>query len=491
MKRSFGTASIESGVPFISIDRMELHAKINEHAQLQIQGILDQKHALDMVTGNMGHEVVKVTLPGGQVYFAGVIIKLEVKAQGELFQASMTCASATFLLDIYPDSQSCQDVEQSYKDVLGKTFRKNRDVLFTAGKEAEKPTGEPVFQLHETDWNFVLRMAGRLQTYVAANYRTGCPAFAFGETGNRETGWDVKDYTAGYTKNNGRIYRCMSAEQKDIGDCVFLDGHILVIVEKCSVFRNGEFINTYVLGTKDGFALKNCEYSLKGRQIRGTVLATDGEKIRLHLEIDEMQDPDKAYWFDYVPQTGNVMYSMPRKGTKAILRFCSDRDSSAVVEMCWRENGGRCQDMADYRKRYFTTEHGKRMAMLPGAVFFEGNDSRADLEDRRGISFNSGRHIAIIGEDRISFLAAGSFGLKGSRHIYMTKPGRQSVVDFAGDEINIDSVNTNLTIWNTSAGKPDKPDTSLTAISIQARLARKVLAFVPKKSGKGNRSGGV
>lgn len=485
MKLSYSTVSIESRVPFVSIDSMELHAKINEHAQLQIRGILDQKNALDMIAAKMEHEVVRVTLPGGQVYFAGVIIKLEVKAQGELFQACITCASATFLLDIYQNDQSCQDVTQAYEDVIRKTFKKDKEVLFIIGKEAEKPIGEPVFQLHETDWHFVLRMAGKLRSYVAANYRTGRPAFALGENGNQETDWDVKDYTAGYTKNNGRIYRCTSAEQRDVGDWVLLDGHILVIVEKCSVFRNGEFINTYVLGTKDGFAVKNCEHSLKGNQIRGTVLDTKGEKIRLHLEIDEIQEPDKAYWFDYVPQTGNVMYCMPQKGTRAMLRFCSDQDSSAVVEICWRESGGICQNMVDYRKRYFTTEHGKRMAMLPGAVFFEGNDSRADLADRRGISFHSGRHITIAGEDRISIMASGACGLDGSRHIYITKPGRQSVIDFAANEINIDSVNTNLTIRNTGMCKPYKPAPSSPAVSMQARLARKVLAFVPKKSGKG------
>lgn len=44
--------------------------------------------------------------------------------------------------------------------------------------------------------------------------------------------------------------------------------------------------------------------------------------------------------------------------------------------------------------------------------------------------------------------------------------------------------NTNLIIKNVDVNKPYKSYNHLTAVSIKNRLARKVLAFVPKKSGK-------
>ena len=475
--------SVTSAIPFIRIDKMELHAKVNEHVSMQIWGILEKESALNIIKKNMKNEMVRVILPDGQVYFAGLIIELEVKAQSGLFQVYMTCISATFLLDVYSYDRSYQDVEQSYKDVIRKAL-KTENALFVSGKEAEQPIKEPVFQYCETEWKFLLRMANNLQTYVVANYRVDYPAFALGKIKDQEVDWEIKNYTVGYTENNGKIYVCISREQRNIGDYVFLDGHILMIVEKHSVFQNGEFVNTYTLGSRQGFAAKSFRHSLKGCQLRGIVLDTDGERIKLHLEIDEFQDIDKAYWFNYVPQSGNVMYSMPQKGTKAMLRFCSDRDNSAVVETCWRENGDKCQEMSDYHNRYFTTEHGKRMGMLPKAIFFENGDNRLDLTDSLGILLHSDKHIKMTAEGRIDIIASHILGLKGSRHIYITKPNNQSVIDFAGDEINIDSINTNLNIKNVDVNKPYKSYNHLTAVSIKNRLARKVLAFVPKKSGK-------
>lgn len=480
----FGIISVESVVPFSRIDKIELHAKVNEHTWMRIWGILEEKDALAIIEKDMENEVIKVTLSDGQVYFVGSVVELEVKEQSSLFQAYMVCISTSFLLDIYPHDRSYQDVGQSYEDVIRKSLIKERNVLFIAGKEAERSIEKPIFQYCETGWAFLLRMASDLQTYVIADHRAEYPAFSLGEIKKQEAELEVKDHIVGHDEDNGKTYTFTSIEQRNVGDYMLLRGQILMIVEKHSIFQDGGSVNTYVLGSKQGFSAKDHSCSLKGCQLRGTVLDTDGERIKLHLEIDEDQDIDKAYWFEYAPQSGNVMYCMPQKGTKAMLRFCSDQDDPAVVEVCWRENGDKCQDMADYRKRYFTTEHGKRMAMLPDAIFFQGDDDRMDLEDRLGISLSSGKSIRIVGEEWIDIIASQSFDLKGSRHIYITKPDTHSVIDLAADEINIDSVNTNLDIRNTDVDKPYSPYHPLPAISIQARLARKALAFAPRKSGK-------
>lgn len=98
--------------------------------------------------------MIKVTLSDGQVYFVGSVVELEVKEQSSLFQAYMVCISTSFLLDIYPHDRSYQDVGQSYEDVIRKSLIKARNVLFIAGKEAERSIEKPIFQYCETGWGF-------------------------------------------------------------------------------------------------------------------------------------------------------------------------------------------------------------------------------------------------------------------------------------------------------------------------------------------------
>ena len=49
--------------------------------------------------------------------------------------------------------------------------------------------------------------------------------------------------------------------------------------------------------------------NIEGASIEGKVLEVSGEKVKLHLNIDENQDPLKVAWFYYALPTGNILYS--------------------------------------------------------------------------------------------------------------------------------------------------------------------------------------
>jgi hypothetical protein len=49
--------------------------------------------------------------------------------------------------------------------------------------------------------------------------------------------------------------------------------------------------------------------------LEGKVIGRDGEKVKLHLSIDDNQSKDEASWFGFAPPTGNMMYCMPVVGT--------------------------------------------------------------------------------------------------------------------------------------------------------------------------------
>ncbi|MEX0099573.1 late control protein D, partial [Clostridium butyricum] len=113
-------------------------------------------------------------------------------------------------------------------------------------------------------------------------------------------------------------------------------------------------------------------------------MEVSGEKVKLHLDIDETQNKDKAAWFRYAPTTGNLMYSMPIVGTNANLYFSSERSEDPIVIGCIRKNGSSCESFSDVNNRYFSTESGNNLDMLPSAINFSRPGLSANFNDGSG-----------------------------------------------------------------------------------------------------------
>ncbi|EMU55288.1 hypothetical protein [Clostridium butyricum] len=124
-------------------------------------------------------------------------------------------------------------------------------------------------------------------------------------------------------------------------------------------------------------------------------MEVSGEKVKLNLDIDETQNKDKAAWFRYAPPTGNLMYSMPIVGTNANLYFSSERSEDPVVNGCIRKNGSSCESFSDVNNRYFATESGNNLDMLPGAINFSRPGLSANFNDGSGINLSSSSSLNI------------------------------------------------------------------------------------------------
>ncbi|MFR0049020.1 MAG: hypothetical protein ACLRWO_21200 [Clostridium butyricum] len=135
--------------------------------------------------------------------------------------------------------------------------------------------------------------------------------------------------------------------------------------------------------------------NIKGISLEGEVLEVSGEKVKLHLDIDETQNKDKAAWFSYAPPTGNLMYSMPIVGTNANLYFSSERSEDPIVIGCIRKNGSSCESFSDVNNRYFSTESGNNLDMLPGAINFSRPGLSANFNDGSGINLSSSSSLNI------------------------------------------------------------------------------------------------
>lgn len=71
---------------------------------------------------------------------------------------------------------------------------------------------------------------------------------------------------------------------------------------------------------------------LRGRCLEGKVVNTENENIKIQLDIDkEKKSEDKLYWFKWMPETGNLMYTMPEKDTVVSLYIGGMDEGDAIV----------------------------------------------------------------------------------------------------------------------------------------------------------------
>lgn len=135
---------------------------------------------------------------------------------------------------------------------------------------------------------------------------------------------------------------------------------------------------------------------LIGLSLEGSITQTDREIVNIKLDIDA-----GAYPFSWTPESGNLMYCMPKLGTQATLYLPSSDTGEAVVVTSPRTNGNSCGDMVDPQMRAFTTEHGKQMHLFPETILFSGGAENETLQ----IKLNQLNCILMASTRAIQFVA--------------------------------------------------------------------------------------
>ena len=160
---------------------------------------------------------------------------------------------------------------------------------------------------------------------------------------------------------------------------------------------------------------------LKGATLEGKVIATQKEQVKLHLNIDENQDKGTAYWFDYAPPSVNIMYSMPLVEESARLYFPNEETENPIVTGCIRKNGDTCTQTAEPANRYFQTESGNEIAMLPDTLSIKSGSRRnisISFDDKKGIHLKSPKKLKLNADGEITIKTQKRVKIKAKTRYY-------------------------------------------------------------------------
>ena len=110
----------------------------------------------------------------------------------------------------------------------------------------------------------------------------------------------------------------------------------LEVKEKITVFRNGLIEYDYWAGSLGKEMGKAENEKLRGISMRGTILEVKDEYVKLDFgRVEDQTEMDENFKYPYLPVTGNIMYSMPEKGSEAELYFPTADVKHAYVRNCF------------------------------------------------------------------------------------------------------------------------------------------------------------
>lgn len=458
VKEAIRKLSIECPYKILKIEDIKLTNKPNEHGYLYVKCLIDDsiniKYSIEASTNDniILYEILEdenKTIEKNRL-FNGIIENLRTTNIDGVYYLEIEALTSSCLLDVEQKSRSFQDENMSYDDVIYEILKDYKGLGFGQCMSMPMRIEKPLFQYKETDYEFLKRIASNLGLELVSDIINVTNMFYFGKpTGkayivNEDVNYKASKNIDMYNKMlafNENIhdtdyfyYEVKIRESMKIGDLIKFKNRDFYVYNYKAEYVHGELMYTYRFCRPKGiWQEKIYNKKLSGISLEGTVLETTGEILKLKLNIDAEQDINKAAWFIFAPPTGNIFYSMPLVGDNVMLYFQNEYDRP-VVTGCVRKNGDTCGRCANPDNRYYATESGNYLDVLPGAVNLYRGGMHVSFNDENGISFSSNTSLNIGTPAGIN-MSAGNVSISGSNKLIVSK-SKGGFISLEGDLYN-------------------------------------------------------
>ena len=451
---AFHNLKVKCPYEILEIEYIKIKNKPNEHGFLYFKGIVDDsinfKYSIEASTDDKICIYEDNEDEEESIIFYGTIQNIRTNNVDGIYYIELEAYTSSFDLDIEEKSRSFQDADMSYDDLIETILLDYKIYSYNQCMKRPMSIGRPFFQYKETDFKFLIRTASYLGLEVYCDIIDPDNVFYFGRPSGIEyeieddidysATLDIQRYRQALVENSDLhhtdffFYEFKTSKVMEAGSQVIFKQKKFYVYSYEAEYVRGELIYTYKLCRENGiWQEKLYNDKLIGISLEGEVLEVSGEKVKLHLDIDESQNQAKAAWFRYAPPTGNIMYSMPIVGTNANLYFPNERNEDPIVIGCVRKNGSSCEKFSHVNNRYFSTESGNNLDLLPDAVNFSRPGLSANFNDGSGITLSSSSSLSInagyVG------LFAGNVSIEGKTKLVAEK-GESSSISLENDFYN-------------------------------------------------------
>ncbi|MDR0489854.1 MAG: hypothetical protein LBH28_01220 [Oscillospiraceae bacterium] len=456
---------VSGKIRFESIISFSMKQTAGAHATACLRGILAEEGSRALAGRIAGEAVTVADREIGRFppVFEGIIGEALFSTENGLDIAELRLLAGSSLLDTKKKSRSYQNVQLTYgqiiEDVLS-DFELGDSVI--SSEISGKEIGSPIIRYCETAWEFILRLASHYNLPVYSDIRNCAPRVYVGiPTLNEDAVFSEHIYSVGggkeYYLAGGEEtglemgdflwYGVESAADYSLGCKAAFKGRSYQICGKSCEMDNGLLTYKYTLaGRKFCYTRRRHNPYFAGMSLLGNVLKTEKAYVRVKLDIDENQDVETACPWPWTPETGNLMYLMPKVGTRVSIYFGDDNEANGLALHCVRTNAPAApprgaalaprplpeaepeplsaplpddgsEDGFEWGyspgHRSLTTEHGKRIFMYGNSVGLYTAGGVLRIRDDQGVTFNTPGTVNVIAAGEINIRSKNVATIKG------------------------------------------------------------------------------
>ena len=440
----------------------EMRQQAGSHAWARLRGILTDEEVNKLGLSLERETVLIYDNETGEEIFHGIIDVAELRSENGYNTVELELLAGSWLLDLEKKSQSFQDVNMTYREVIEAVLEEYPMAATIIADEMGCSTlGKPVIRYRETAWEFVGRLASHFNLPVFSDVRAGTPRVYVGvperhkqaEFSNAQYEYSIGEaYMAaggmfsGLRKSDFARYDVKTGINYQLGfETVFQDMELTICGKSC-VLERDVYVYTYLLANrKYCYVRKRYNALFLGMSLLGRVIQREGEHIRIHYEIDETQEVTTAYRYPWKPETGNLMYLMPQIGSRVSVYFGSDDESEGIATVNVRDNAppvpargvvpeteqhpepepelelepdSIVRDFVTHGHRGVTTEHSKIFSLHPQMLTLSSGRYLNIIMNRHGLNFRSNKGITIIAKNEIR-ITGSSVKIEGKEDVYI------------------------------------------------------------------------
>lgn len=435
---------------FIDILKLEVNKVVNEHFTAEIVGHVsaeDGDKYVQTCTASTGIHILSTDEDGNKkTLFKGLVQDIWTDTVAGLKTLHVEAVSRSVLLDQKEHIRTFQNESQSYQSVCevirgdngGATF------IYTTGSQS---TDGILVQFEETDWEFLKRIASKLNSVIvpdcvndnlclcfgvprkAESFAASSPTYRI----EKELGeylYKKQNKVASFTEQDATNYIVDSREMWEICSEVSFLGRSMYVYKVRSSYTGQELVHTYWLRTMDGFKTKK-QYNLKliGVSLNGRISSIRNDLVKLEADLDENTKGGPDKWFTYSTvysnPDGTGWYCMPEKKDAARLYFPDEREENAYVVSAVHV-GKQTKHRTDPDTKTLRTVHGKEVKFTPHTLKMTNNKGMSViLDDEKGISIVSNKDITLQSSKNIHLNSSTKVNIQGKNGVNMRQKDSQ------------------------------------------------------------------
>jgi hypothetical protein len=457
---------IEIPTKVLSIENIEIVEELNEHGKAKVNIITEDEEEFELISKLTKTTEVKLAIEDEEnpkVLFIGIPTKLKMSRKEMIFEVEIELKSKSYKLDQKIRSRSFQNKEKElkklFKEVIGEY---GYEAFYTAEEGALQ--GESIIQFYESDWNFIKRVGSKVRAKIVTSVDDDnayiCVGPLEGKEGEEEThGFNLVQEKGEYLKsqiNYGEWkmehkmeFEIESTKEYKIYDKITYKKLEFVVVKKKVYIDKGIIAYKYNLLKEEGIRQDLIvNEKIQGASIDGKVLDIEGDRVKIHLSIDEEQAVDEAYWYKYetayATEGTTGLYTMPQKGDEVKLYIPLDYKERGYVRTVNRLDGKENIKTQDPKVKYYGTIDKKELMLAPSEFQVTATNGMIliNMDDKDGIEITSSDDIVIHTEEE-GFIKGDKIELRAGNEILLRTRNSSIIVD---EEINIKADGTVLEV---------------------------------------------